>query len=71
MNPITRPAMNMVMIMAVKSLSLAIDCLTFAALPRPYDGLIILEVDLSHDVMSCCWLIAQLTVDSVKEWHIF
>jgi hypothetical protein len=38
--------------------SLSINCLALSALPRTYYWLIILEVDLSHNVMSCCWLIA-------------
>jgi hypothetical protein len=51
--------------------SLSIYCLALSALPRAYHWLIIFEVDFCHDVMSLCRLIAQLTVDSVKEWHIF
>jgi hypothetical protein len=51
--------------------SLSINSLALAALPCPYHWLIILEMDLCHDVMSLCRLVAQLTINSVKEWHIF
>jgi hypothetical protein len=45
---------------------LAINCLALSALPSPYYWLVVLEVDLCNDVMSCCGLIAQLTIDSVE-----
>jgi hypothetical protein len=51
--------------------ALAIDSVTLSALPCAHYWLIILELDLSDNVMSFSLLITQLTVNSVEQWHIF
>jgi hypothetical protein len=57
------------MIAAVMRLS--IYGLALSTLPSAYNRLIVLELNLCNNVMSCCGLIAQLAINSLKQGNIF